>query len=192
MIDGMTQGACEGDTTTGGGLVLQGTPGLVLGSRKATFKGALVRCDVHGLTHVADATMPVSVHGKDIAGHGDLLACGHRLVALGDSLFEASSGRNDTTRNDSPVFRSDDPESSHGFPSRPSNPHSYAHWLRLTDAATGKPIVNRRCFVTIGDEKGEVTLDLNGYIVIRTADEALCDVHVTFDAPKGFLVPQGS
>jgi uncharacterized Zn-binding protein involved in type VI secretion len=192
MFSDMTQVACKGDTTTGGGLVLEGEPGLMMGDREATFKGALVRCDVHGLTHVAEATMPVNVHGKDIAGDGDLLACGHRLVALGESLFEASSSRNDTTRNDSSVFRSDDPAPTHELPSRASAAHSHAHWLQLTDATTGKPIANRRCLVTAGDRKGEVTSDLSGYIVIRTADETLCDVHVTFDAPKGFLDPRGS
>lgn len=73
--------AAKGDTTTGGGEVLQGTPCAFLrGGVLAAYLGAAVRCDVHGMTVIAEATARITGGDNRLARDGDRLACGHLIV----------------------------------------------------------------------------------------------------------------
>jgi uncharacterized Zn-binding protein involved in type VI secretion len=72
--------ACQGDTTSGGGNILEGDPSFVVDGLPVAYEGARVLCHVHGLTHIAEATMPAFVGDRQVAREGDRLACGHHIV----------------------------------------------------------------------------------------------------------------
>lgn len=76
--------ACEGDTTSAGGHILEGDSAHTIDGLSVAFEGAQVLCHVHGMTHIAEATARITVYGRRIARQGDLLACGHHIVVLGE------------------------------------------------------------------------------------------------------------
>jgi hypothetical protein len=50
-----------------------------------------------------EATMPIDVNGRDIARHGDRLACGHRLIASSDLIVGSSSQDGDPVPSGAPA-----------------------------------------------------------------------------------------
>jgi hypothetical protein len=63
---------------------LEGDDIFMVDGLPAAFKGARVLCHVDGMTHIAEATARVTVHGRPVARQGDLLACGHHIVVPGE------------------------------------------------------------------------------------------------------------
>lgn len=79
-MSGLMRVACQGDTTSGGGNILEGDPSFTVDGLPVAYEGARVVCHVHGLTHIAEATMPAFVENRQVAREGDRLACGHHIV----------------------------------------------------------------------------------------------------------------
>lgn len=84
------EAALVGDTTTGGGRILDGAPTYKVDGVPVAVTGSSVHCDVHGLTFILRGSAHVRVHGKEIALHGDLLACGHRITVHGRHRMRCS------------------------------------------------------------------------------------------------------
>lgn len=85
------EAALVGDTTTGGGRILDGAPTYKVDGVPVAVTGSSVRCDVHGLTFILRGSAHVRVHGKEVALHGDLLACGHQIVVHGRHRMRMSA-----------------------------------------------------------------------------------------------------
>jgi len=85
--------AVVGDTTTGGGSILEGESWFLIDGKPAACLGARVLCGTCGPTVISTASDLTFVGDKPLARHGDALACGHRIVAGKQQLAdEGSSG----------------------------------------------------------------------------------------------------
>lgn len=156
--------AAKGDTTTGGGEILQGTPCAFLhGGVLAAYLGAAVRCDVHGMTVIAEATARITGDENRLARDGDRLACGHLIVVrephgvFSDHWLE----NNDAPSSPSQAQRrgAGNPETGHAPAG--SSPHggrsgatheAYSLVVRFCDTE-GRPHVLPRCLKQIAGER---------------------------------------
>ncbi len=86
--------ACQGDMTSGGGCILDGDLSFTVDGLPVAYEGARALCHVHGLTHIAEATMPAFVGGGQVACDGDKLACGHHIMVQG---WRRASGESSVT-----------------------------------------------------------------------------------------------
>jgi uncharacterized Zn-binding protein involved in type VI secretion len=74
--------AVVGDTTSGGGSILEGEPRYSVHGVPAAHVGSAVLCGACGPTHIASSDSRITIWGKKIARHGDPLACGHTVVVM--------------------------------------------------------------------------------------------------------------
>ena len=71
-----------GDMTTGGGVVLSGSPAMTFAGRKVARQGDPVSCLIpgHGPTVIAEGHPTIKDNGVPIAFHGHRCACGCILL----------------------------------------------------------------------------------------------------------------
>lgn len=79
----------QGDTLREfGGEVLEGY--YLCDEQPIACKGCAVRCNLHGLTHIAEGSDLSEIDGQPIALHGHRCACGCTLVSsMPDSSVES-------------------------------------------------------------------------------------------------------
>lgn len=69
-----------GDSTTSGGLVLQGSSGVNFEGKNVSCLMDKVSCPVHGDTYIAEGDEGSKINGKPIALHNSRCGCGCRLI----------------------------------------------------------------------------------------------------------------
>jgi len=143
--------AVVGDTTTGGGHILQGQPWFLIDGRPAAYVGAQVLCGTCGPTVIADGSAHAFVGGKPFARHGDLLACGHRILTLPGRIMreispdggkaapaEARNSSGTTTSADVPRAVPDRPDGDDATPSDPAMGYRLTvRWKSMSDTSHG-------------------------------------------------------
>lgn len=74
--------AIVGDTTTGGGAVVSGSPFTDVDGVAVARVGDRVACGRHGVTEIVSGDVTLIIDGQPVARHGDYCACGCRLLTL--------------------------------------------------------------------------------------------------------------
>ncbi|ELO4999933.1 PAAR domain-containing protein [Escherichia coli] len=69
-----------GDTTSGGGKVLQGSSGVKFQGKEVSCRGDKVSCPAHGMTIIAEGDESSKINGKPVALHGHVCGCGCSLI----------------------------------------------------------------------------------------------------------------
>ncbi|MFC3625936.1 PAAR domain-containing protein [Vogesella amnigena] len=70
-----------GDTHTGGGEVLAGSPHMTFAGRKLARRGDPVSCPRHGRNEIVEGDAAFTDNGIPVALHGHRCACGCTLIA---------------------------------------------------------------------------------------------------------------
>ncbi|WP_254782770.1 PAAR domain-containing protein [Lysobacter sp. yr284] len=81
-----------GDTTTGGGSVVSGSPFTDIDGKPVARIGDSVVCLRHGPTVIVSGDSTMIVDGQPVARHGDGLACTCSLVAVQQAHVHIASG----------------------------------------------------------------------------------------------------
>lgn len=81
-----------GDTTTGGGSVVSGSPFTDIDGKPVARIGDSVVCLRHGPTVIVSGDSSMIVDGQPVARHGDGLACTCSLVAVQQAHVHIASG----------------------------------------------------------------------------------------------------
>lgn len=81
-----------GDTTSGGGAVVSGSPFTDIDGKPAARKGDKVICGTHGPTTIATGDPTLIIDGEAQAMHGDSCACGCKLISTQQMRVFASDG----------------------------------------------------------------------------------------------------
>jgi|GEM_PF-4514210 len=90
--------AVVGDSTTGGGHIVEGRPWFLIDGQPAAFVGAKVLCGTCGATVIVEGSARAFVGGMPFARHGDLLACGHRILTPPNRFMREISDDEDHAR----------------------------------------------------------------------------------------------
>ncbi|MGH8083937.1 MAG: PAAR domain-containing protein [Lysobacter sp.] len=81
-----------GDTTSGGGAVVSGSPFTDIDGQPAARKGDKVICGTHGPTTIATGDPTLIIDGEPQAMHGDGCACGCKLISTRQMRVFAADG----------------------------------------------------------------------------------------------------
>ena len=71
-----------GDTTSGGGSVVVGSPFTQVDGKSVARVGDAVVCGRHGPTTIASGDATISIDGQALARQGDRCACGCELMSV--------------------------------------------------------------------------------------------------------------
>lgn len=74
-----------GDTTSGGGSVVAGSPFTAVDGKPVARIGDAVACSRHGPTTIVSGDATILIDGQALARHGDSCACGCTLLAVAQS-----------------------------------------------------------------------------------------------------------
>lgn len=69
-----------GDSTTQGGVVLEGSSGVMFAGKAVSCLLDKVSCSVHGETYIAEGDEGSKINGKPVALHNCRCGCGCRLI----------------------------------------------------------------------------------------------------------------
>lgn len=70
-----------GDPTTHGGVVLEGSSGVVFDGKEVACLFDKVSCPLHGETFIAEGDSGSKINGKPIALHHHQCGCGCKLIS---------------------------------------------------------------------------------------------------------------
>ena len=73
--------AYEGDPTTHGGRILNGSDRIKVNARRAARVGDLVSCPIHGDNPITSGSARMTDAGVRLARNGDATQCGSVLIA---------------------------------------------------------------------------------------------------------------
>lgn len=152
-----------GDTTTHGGVVLEGFPTMNVMGKLAAGLGHKVSCPKCSGEHViAEGVTGFMNHGTLVAVDGMFTTCGAQLIASQHSLRAVHTGG-----------------------SLPDGKTGSKFLIK--DSETGQPLPNRTFIARVGGTEIEGTTAQNGYAHVDANANEMIQIHVPFKAPTQLI-----
>lgn len=175
----------DGDSTTTGGRVFASGSRINDKGRKIALDGNQATCGhCEGVFRILGTGRNIFNAGKNIAVDLDRVLC-----PCGKNRVSASAKPGVWVKSASKPAMAATPvrEDERGFGSPDSA--QFTRWFRATDSESGLPLSNRTFVAKIGSDDQTGKTDADGYAMVKTDDERIVDVHVTFSSPKRDLKP---